>query len=239
MFAHGWSALRKAWSPLDAQFSAHRFQATLRIFMRLGTRAARHIKFLKTPSRCALVCVNRNVQVKVANPAPKGGSSNALTFTVGNPAPSLKTLSPSSATAGGAAFTLTVNGSSFVSGAAARRSGLHADGTRHGLPDQFDGAMEWIAARHHLHARRGIDGGDHGRGYRHRGDRQRDGDYTRARRRHVWGCHVHHSVAGRANVPPSALRPTGPDVFPASCKADTYQPPAASSCAVIPCAEPV
>jgi photosystem II stability/assembly factor-like uncharacterized protein len=57
------------------------------------------------------------VQVKVMNPAPKGGTSNALTFTIDNPVPTAKSLSPDSATAGGAAFTLTVNGSSFVSGA--------------------------------------------------------------------------------------------------------------------------
>jgi hypothetical protein len=51
------------------------------------------------------------------NPAPKGGTSSALTFTIDNPVPTAKSLSPTSATAGGAAFTLTVNGSSFVSGA--------------------------------------------------------------------------------------------------------------------------
>jgi photosystem II stability/assembly factor-like uncharacterized protein len=55
--------------------------------------------------------------VTVSNPAPGGGASNALTFTVDNPVPTAGTLSPSSAVAGGAAFTLTVTGSSFVSGA--------------------------------------------------------------------------------------------------------------------------
>ena len=55
--------------------------------------------------------------VTVSNPAPGGGASNALTFSVNNPVPTAASLSPSSATAGGASFTLTVNGSSFVSGA--------------------------------------------------------------------------------------------------------------------------
>jgi len=55
--------------------------------------------------------------VSVLNPAPGGGLSNALSFTVDNPVPSLTSLSPSSATAGGASFTLTVNGTKFVSGA--------------------------------------------------------------------------------------------------------------------------
>ncbi len=57
-----------------------------------------------------------SVQVKVMNPAPKGGTSGGLTFTVDNPLPVAGTLSPSSATVGSAGFTLTVTGSGFVSG---------------------------------------------------------------------------------------------------------------------------
>jgi sugar lactone lactonase YvrE len=45
-----------------------------------------------------------------------GGTSAGATFTI-NPPPTITTLSPNSATAGGAAFTLTVNGTGFVSGA--------------------------------------------------------------------------------------------------------------------------
>ena len=54
------------------------------------------------------------VNVTVTDPAP-GGTSNAQTFTINNPAPTETSLSPISATAGGAAFTLTVNGTGFVS----------------------------------------------------------------------------------------------------------------------------
>ena len=54
------------------------------------------------------------VNVTVTNPAG-GGTSNAQTFTINNPAPTETSLSPTSATAGGAAFTLTVNGTGFVS----------------------------------------------------------------------------------------------------------------------------
>jgi hypothetical protein len=54
------------------------------------------------------------VNVTVTNPAA-GGTSNAQTFTINNPAPTETSLSPTSATAGGAAFTLTVNGIGFVS----------------------------------------------------------------------------------------------------------------------------
>jgi hypothetical protein len=53
--------------------------------------------------------------------------SNALTFTIGtpNPLPVIALLSPSSAVAGGAAFTLTVNGSSFVTGSVVQWNGAN------------------------------------------------------------------------------------------------------------------
>ena len=51
------------------------------------------------------------------------GTSNAVNFTVNNPVPTLTTLSPSSATAGGIAFTLTVNGTNFVNGSVVRWNG--------------------------------------------------------------------------------------------------------------------
>ena len=63
------------------------------------------------------------VGVTVMNPAPGGGSAANLTFTINNPAPAITTLSPNSATAGGAAFTLTVNGSGFVSGSTVQWNG--------------------------------------------------------------------------------------------------------------------
>src|SRR5438046_2550805 len=53
-------------------------------------------------------------QVTVVTPAPGGGTSAALTLTVDPPAPTLSSLAPSSASAGGAAFILTVGGSSFA-----------------------------------------------------------------------------------------------------------------------------
>jgi len=54
-------------------------------------------------------------KVTVTNPAPGGGTSAALTFTVDNPVPTLISISPSSATHGGTAFTLTATGTNFVS----------------------------------------------------------------------------------------------------------------------------
>jgi hypothetical protein len=63
--------------------------------------------------------------VTVFNPAPGGGTSTARTFTINNPVPTISGLSPSSQTRGGAAFTLTVNGSGFVAGSVVRWNGLN------------------------------------------------------------------------------------------------------------------
>jgi large repetitive protein len=54
--------------------------------------------------------------ITVTNPAPGGGTSNAQALTVSNPVPTTTSISPATKTAGDAAFTLTVNGTSFVSG---------------------------------------------------------------------------------------------------------------------------
>ena len=58
--------------------------------------------------------------VVVTNPTPGGGSSNSVTFTITaatNPVPTVTSISPTSVAAGSAGFTLTVNGTNFVSGA--------------------------------------------------------------------------------------------------------------------------
>jgi uncharacterized protein (TIGR03437 family) len=52
----------------------------------------------------------------VFNPAPGGGESAGLTFTISNPVPTIASLSPNSTEAQGPGFTLTVNGSGFVQG---------------------------------------------------------------------------------------------------------------------------
>ena len=61
--------------------------------------------------------------VTVVNPGPGGGSSNEAVFTINNPAPELASINPTSAAAGGPAFTLTVNGSNFISGSVVRWNG--------------------------------------------------------------------------------------------------------------------
>ena len=64
--------------------------------------------------------------ITVTNPAPGGGTSNSVTFTVTaapNPVPVLTSISPNTASAGSAAFTLIVTGSSFVSTSVVRWNG--------------------------------------------------------------------------------------------------------------------
>lgn len=65
--------------------------------------------------------------VHVVNPTPGGGLSNTLAFTISapgqNPVPSIDTIAPGSAPAGGAAFTLTINGANFIAGSQVRWNG--------------------------------------------------------------------------------------------------------------------
>jgi uncharacterized protein (TIGR03437 family) len=62
-----------------------------------------------------------SARVTVLNPG--GAASSTLTFAVSAAAPTLGSLSPSTATAGSPAFTLTVNGSGFASGATVQWNG--------------------------------------------------------------------------------------------------------------------
>ena len=53
--------------------------------------------------------------VTVVNPAPGGGTSPVASLAISKPVPTISSLSPPSANAGGAGFPLTVNGSNFIS----------------------------------------------------------------------------------------------------------------------------
>jgi P pilus assembly chaperone PapD len=59
--------------------------------------------------------------ITVFTPAPGGGTSGSLTFTVQNPQPAVTSLSPSSALAGASQLSMVVTGSGFVSGASTVR----------------------------------------------------------------------------------------------------------------------
>src|SRR5206468_9662017 len=62
------------------------------------------------------VAATGTASVTVFNPTPGGGTSSAKTFTISatNPAPTLSSISPTSAVAGSAAFTLTATGTNFA-----------------------------------------------------------------------------------------------------------------------------
>ena len=65
--------------------------------------------------------------VVVTNPAPGGGASNSVNFTVdsvNNPVPTISSLSPSSVIAGAAAQTLTINGTGFIASSVVTYNGV-------------------------------------------------------------------------------------------------------------------
>lgn len=62
--------------------------------------------------------------VTVVNPTPGGGTSNSQTFTINNPVPTTTSISPSTKNAGDPGFTLTVNGTNFVSTSVVRLNGI-------------------------------------------------------------------------------------------------------------------
>jgi hypothetical protein len=57
-----------------------------------------------------------SVPVKVVNPAPGGGDSSAIAFTVANPTAALDSINPSAAFVGSASIPMTVTGAGFVAG---------------------------------------------------------------------------------------------------------------------------
>jgi hypothetical protein len=69
------------------------------------------------------VAAGGTVNVTVFNPTPGGGTSSEATFTINNPVPTLTSISPNSATAGGTGTTLTVTGTNFVPSSVVRWNG--------------------------------------------------------------------------------------------------------------------
>src|SRR5438067_1194781 len=63
----------------------------------------------------ANVATAGTASITVVNPPPSGGTSNSVTFTISNPVPTTTSISPTCTAAGSADFTLTVNGTKFVS----------------------------------------------------------------------------------------------------------------------------
>lgn len=66
----------------------------------------------------SLIATPGQIQIQVENPSPGGGLSNALVFEIWNGSPVLMSVSPLSTLAGSPSFTITVDGSGFVTGSA-------------------------------------------------------------------------------------------------------------------------
>jgi hypothetical protein len=79
--------------------------------------------------------------ILVRNPAPGGGDSATLTFTINNPGPMATSVSPATVAAGGPAFTLTVNGSGFILASVVRWNGVDRP-TTFVSPSQLTAAIQ-------------------------------------------------------------------------------------------------
>src|SRR5579862_384016 len=69
---------------------------------------------LQAPIGAADLATSGTLQIAVVNPPPNGGSSTSFPLAVKNQTPSLTSLSPTAANAGGAATTITLTGVGFV-----------------------------------------------------------------------------------------------------------------------------
>lgn len=77
------------------------------------------------PVTAADIATPGNAPVTVFNPAPGGGLSAPSPFTITAPVPAITSLAPNTTVAGGAVFTLTVNGSGFVATSVVRWNGTN------------------------------------------------------------------------------------------------------------------
>lgn len=75
---------------------------------------------LTTQVPAGLVAGGGLAPVVVFNPAPGGGTSNAVNFSIINPAPVISSINPAAMLAGSPSFALAVNGSGFVNGSIVR-----------------------------------------------------------------------------------------------------------------------
>ena len=123
------------WSALMDVLERHEgavLQVIVDFFMRFtGLPSAERItnlargRKLRVQITAADVASQGSAAVNVVNPAPGGGASNSLNFTINppNPVPVLSALVPSVIAVGSPGFTLTLNGSNFVPGALVQLNG--------------------------------------------------------------------------------------------------------------------
>lgn len=107
--------------------TGNNFLSTSTILWNGNNRSASSISGtqLSTSISASDIAAGQNVAISVVNPAPGGGASSEASFTVNTPSPSVISLSPTSAAAGSAGFTLTVNGSGFLPGSTVQWNGSY------------------------------------------------------------------------------------------------------------------
>lgn len=89
----------------------------------------------------SLIAFSGTASITAFNPAPGGGTSAPVTVTVTNPVPGLALLGPGAATAGGAGFTMSVNGTGFMPSTVIRWNGSPLTQVQAVLPGQIDVAV--------------------------------------------------------------------------------------------------
>ena len=117
--------------PLTLTVNGSNFVATSKVRWNGAERTTTFVSGteLRAAIPAADIAAAGTAQVTVASPAPGGGVSGALPFTVStgtgsNPVPSVTGVAPGTVTAGGPAFTLTVTGSNFVNASRVRWNGV-------------------------------------------------------------------------------------------------------------------
>lgn len=112
-------------SPTDVTVSGVGFYLTSQVTFDNAPAATTYVDatHVKATLTAAQLADGGTIAVRVVNPAPGGGSSAALSFTVTNPGPSITQLSPSSVVAGSPDKTVTITGSGFVATSVAKANG--------------------------------------------------------------------------------------------------------------------
>ncbi len=80
----------------------------------------------------SLLTTSGSVPVTVVNPAPGGGASSPISFTISNPSATVTAIDPASVLVGSGPFTMTVTGGGFVPGSAVVLNGTPLATTHHG-----------------------------------------------------------------------------------------------------------
>ncbi|HEX4945461.1 MAG TPA: FG-GAP-like repeat-containing protein, partial [Blastocatellia bacterium] len=114
----------------DLMVNGSGFTANSKVLWNGAERTTTFVSATKLTAAIPAADININgagsANITVTDPGAGGITSNSvvLTITAPNPVPAITTLNPASAIAGNAGFTLTINGSNFVSGSVVKFNGV-------------------------------------------------------------------------------------------------------------------